>query len=109
MRAQDGEVITMLGRDFEVIVDEPDEDGHGYVGARCVTCEASMRLSDDAMQDHECPPACPECGQRDEDARTEPASDGYLIWRCCGQEARCPCGSVASTNHRFVCKKWITP
>lgn len=106
-QVQDGATVTIGGRDFTAIDEPPDEDGHGWFGFSCDTCGDSGKTS--WAEDHECPPACPECGQRDDDARTEQSGDGYLIWQCCGQEARCPCGSVTSTNHRFVCNEWITP
>lgn len=104
----DGAVFSQSGRDW-IVHEEQDDDGRWYGWSECGECGDTVRMGDDARQDHECPPACPECGQRDEDARTEPASDGYPIWQCCGQEARCPCGAVTSTNHRFVCTAWITP
>jgi hypothetical protein len=106
-RVLDGATVTIAGRGFTAVDEPPDEDGHGWFGFVCDTCGESGKAS--WAEDHECPPACPECGQRDEDARTEAGAFGYFIWRCCGQELRCACGEVTNTVHRSVCTAWVTP
>lgn len=106
-RLLDGAVVTINGRDFTAVDEPPDEDGHGWFGFTCDTCGDSGKTS--WAEDHECPPACPHCGQRDEDARVVRDADGVGEWQCCGADEMCPCGRVTSTNHRSVCTAWITP
>lgn len=99
MRARllDGASVTIAGRDFTAVDESPDEDGHGWFGFACDTCGESGNAT--WAEDHECPPACPHCGQRDEDARIETrtykhSGDRYISWRCCGTDVECEHGRL---------------
>lgn len=78
MRLQDGAILGMLGREFEVHVDVDDEGRHG-AWVTCCACSSVLTLSDDAMQDH----ACYECAGCGESFTTLPVVDAWNGQRFC--------------------------
>lgn len=105
-RTLDGAVVSQGGREW-ILHEDEDDECRRYGWSECGACGETVTGGDDARSDHECRPPCPECGE----PRAEVISSygGTRVRSCCGEEVRCPCGAVTSTNHRSVCTAWIEP
>lgn len=97
-RVLDGSVWSQGGREW-ILHEDVDDDGRRFGWSECGTCGRTVLGGDDARTDHECPPPCPHCGDRSDDARIETvvyrhSGERSVSWRCCGTDVECEHGRL---------------